>query len=463
MQRRILYTAAIAAAACIVPQAAFAHAFGANYTLPLPLAFYFVAAGAALVASFAILALFSRPHAAQSEAAHVRSYRLFGVHTYAIYALKALGLVVLGITLITAFFGGSEVGTNPTPILFWIVLLLGMTYLAALVGGLWEKLNPFKTLSVWFIGEDSAPLLRYPASFGYLPALALYFALLWFELLSFGLGTVSSAIGTALLGYVVLSFAGALIFGTRNWFTYGDFFSVFFGVVGRFAPLQLTEKELQLTWPGERLIEERPAHLSLLVFILFMLSSTAFDALKETEPWIDFFFRGPLQDHYHLFLHTALILSPFVFLALYTAAIYLMKLLAGMDTSLRALLLRFALSLVPIVVVYHFAHYAPLLIFEGQNIIPMLSDPLAKGWNLLGTAGYSASPDIIGAKAVWYLQIIPIIVGHIIATYIAHRIALRECSTRTAVILGQLPMLLLMVAYTVFGLWILSLPFGVGV
>lgn len=45
----------------------------------------------------------------------------------------------------------------------------------------------------------------------------------------------------------------------------------------------------------------------------------------------------------------------------------------------------FALSLVPIAIAYHFAHYLAYLLLAGQLTIPLLSDPLGLGWNLFGT------------------------------------------------------------------------------
>ena len=42
--------------------------------------------------------------------------------------------------------------------------------------------------------------------------------------------------------------------------------------------------------------------------------------------------------------------------------------------------------MVPIVVGYAIAHYATLLIVEGQRTAINLSDPLGRGWNVFGSA-----------------------------------------------------------------------------
>ena len=46
----------------------------------------------------------------------------------------------------------------------------------------------------------------------------------------------------------------------------------------------------------------------------------------------------------------------------------------------------FLLSLVPVAFVYVVAHYFSTFATQGQFAVPLLSDPLGSGWDLLGTA-----------------------------------------------------------------------------
>lgn len=443
----------------LAPVVTSAHAFGQQYTLPLPLSLYVVGAGAALVASFAILGLFSRP------GGHERMYVKTRVVSDAVarvidIALHAVGLFVFSAALVAAFFGSAEASENPSLFLFWIGLLLMMTYASAVLAGLWERLDPFRTLARLLLGKNYEPLYAFPPRLRYIPAFAMYLFVLWFELLSFGAGSIPQNIGFMLLAYLVVTIFGIGLFGYRQWFRYGDFFAIFFGVVERFAPFQLTEHSVTITPPGERTLE-RSDSLMLLMFILLMLSSTAFDALRETQMWFDVMSASDLVlQNFELVSTMVLVVSPIAFLSLYASAVALMCVITKTKHRFAEMLLRFTFSLIPIVVAYNFAHYFTLILMEGQNFIPMLSDPLMRGWDLFGTAGYVLNPGLIDAATVWYTQVAVILVGHIIATYIAHRIALREFATRAHVILGQIPMLALMVVYTGFGLWILSLPFS---
>lgn len=58
----------------------------------------------------------------------------------------------------------------------------------------------------------------------------------------------------------------------------------------------------------------------------------------------------------------------------------------------------FAHTLVPIALAYVAAHYVSLLLFGGQAIAPLASDPLGEGWNVLGTAAWTIDYGFLGAQ-----------------------------------------------------------------
>jgi hypothetical protein len=116
----------------------------------------------------------------------------------------------------------------------------------------------------------------------------------------------------------------------------------------------------------------------------------------------------------------------------------------------------FVLTLVPIAVAYHLSHYFSLLLTAGQFVIPLASDPFGWGWNLFGTARYKVNLAIVSPYVFWYSAVTMIVLGHVIAVYLAHMAALRLFGRHALV--GEVPMLLLMVAYTTLSLWILAQP-----
>jgi hypothetical protein len=118
----------------------------------------------------------------------------------------------------------------------------------------------------------------------------------------------------------------------------------------------------------------------------------------------------------------------------------------------------FVLTLVPIGIAYHLAHYHSLLLVAGQYAIPLLSDPFGYGWDLFGTTLYRVDFSVVDAASMWYLSVGAIVIGHVVAVYLAHVMALRVYGNARTALQSQIPMLVLMVYYTMSSLWILSQP-----
>jgi hypothetical protein len=97
-------------------------------------------------------------------------------------------------------------------------------------------------------------------------------------------------------------------------------------------------------------------------------------------------------------------------------------------------------------------------LLTGQYIIPALSDPFGFGWDLFGTASYKPDIALIGARFAWYTGVVAIVTGHVIAVYLAHRMALHLFSDRRRMLASQFPLLALMVCYTMLSLWIIAQP-----
>jgi hypothetical protein len=118
----------------------------------------------------------------------------------------------------------------------------------------------------------------------------------------------------------------------------------------------------------------------------------------------------------------------------------------------------FVLTLVPIAIAYHIAHYFSLFFLGGQYVIPLLSDPLGHGWNLIGTAHYQVDIGLVTPRLQWTVAVVAVVLGHVCAIYLAHVTALRLFADRRAALRSQIPMVALMVIYTMLSLWILSQP-----
>jgi len=125
----------------------------------------------------------------------------------------------------------------------------------------------------------------------------------------------------------------------------------------------------------------------------------------------------------------------------------------------RKLALDFAPSLVPIAIVYNVTHYYTLLLMQVSKLGRVATDPFGLGWNLFGL-GMPEPASLLDMGFVWHSQVALVLIGHVSSVYLAHVAAMRVFANRRQAIVSQLPLLLLMVAYTAIGLYILSLPIG---
>ena len=154
----------------------------------------------------------------------------------------------------------------------------------------------------------------------------------------------------------------------------------------------------------------------------------------------------------------ALLILPLVFIAVFLAASRAIAWAGGGTVAGREVTGWFVLSLVPIAIAYHLSHYLSYLMIAGQGIIPLVSDPFGWGWDLFGTAGYAVDIGVVNAKMIWYVAVTAIVAGHVLAVWVAHVMAMRVFQNRSRALKSQIPMLVLMVGYTMLSLWILSQP-----
>jgi hypothetical protein len=471
-------------AALGLPCAASAHSFGRLYNLPVPFWMYAYGAAAALLLSFLLVAWFATAATAErrpfgrdlSCAGWVQGLR----RARALPLLKTLSVLLLLLCLLTGFFGNRNPYVNFSMTFFWIVFVLGFAYLTALIGDLYRVVNPWRVLAetIGRVFEGyTRGRLRYPEALGYWPALAFYMAFIWIELFAF---TRPFSLATILATYSGLNLLGVWLVGVNAWFRYCEFFAVFLRLIAKMAPLDYAPGRLRLRAPFSGLLEARAENYGLLLFALFMLSSTAFDGLRATVPWFRLFWLDPLniirpwvgtdpllayvqlRRVYLAYETLCLLLSPFLYLGVYLLFIALAKWIARSPLPLRELALRFGLSLLPIALVYNITHYYTLILTQGVKIVSLLSDPFGWGWNLLGTARLFRAPILPDMGFVWHSQVALILFGHIVSVYLAHLVALRTFPTRRQATLSQLPMLALMMVFTTVGLWILAQPIKSG-
>jgi hypothetical protein len=382
-------------------------------------------------------------------------------------ALGAMSFGLLVLVTVAAFVGDTSPSRNITPTFVYVVFWLGLVPVVVLLGDVWPVLNPWKASAdalSWVldrIGIQTGSGAEYPAQLGRWPAAFFLFLYAALEL-AYWNPAAPRSLGLAILIYSALTWMGAAVFGRAAWFPNGEAFTAYFGFLARMAAFAVRERE------GRREVIARPPLVGLafrharpgsIAFVAVMLGSVAFDGFSRTIWWQDR--RASLAavsaDHFALtgtLLNVAGLVLAIAFVALaYLGAVELSRRRSGAQGVHADLYLG---SLIPIAAAYAVSHYFSLLLIQGQVAITLASDPLGRGWDLLGTSDFRPNIAPLSPNTIWYVQVAALVGGHILGLALAHDRALTVAGSPERAMRAQIPLLALMVLYTVAGLWLLS-------
>lgn len=431
------------------------HGIGGRQDLPIPFGFAVAGAAIAIALSFVILGLAWREPRYRGDrsgkALPAPVTRTVDAPWFR-WLVRLVGLAAFLYTGMALLFGVDRL-TNPVFGIVYILVWVGLVPVSLLFGPVWRTLNPLRTLHLiacLVLRHDPADgLLTLPKGVGLWPATAGVFAFTWLELVAPDRATLPVLQGWLAL-YVVIMLFGAVLFGNR-WFAAADPFEAYATLIARLSPFgRRTDGAIVVRRPLENLdgLKPRPG---LVALVAALLGSTAYDGFSNATVWI-----GWAQDSGYsmTLLGTVALLGFMLFVFLtYSGA----TLLAGrLSHSTRAALPGlFAHSLVPIVLGYVVAHYLTLFILEGQRTLILVSDPLSNGWNVFGTGLLGLNTGITNhTTAIATTQVAAVVIGHVLGVVSAHDRAVALFPRRTA-LAGQLPLLVVMVGYTVGGLMLL--------
>ena len=332
------------------------------------------------------------------------------------------------------------------------------------------------------------------------PAVGGLLIFFWAELIWSG-GGVPQNIAIAIVVYAAVTWVGMFVYGRDVWLQNADAFSIVFGIFARFAPLEVrvantamisscispaccnktqdcvngyqcmirtepSRREWNVRPPAVGLLNDQKVSFSMMVLVIVLLATVTFDGLLETRLWTHILDRT-LTGEIRWVGSAALVLFSSGFLFIYLLFSALMRWfaqrygdqnIAGHPKSTLEVARVFVLTLVPIAIAYHLAHYLSYLVITGQYFIARISDPLGYGWNLFATADYKVDIGLLSARVAWYLAVTFVVLGHVFAVYLAHVVAQRTFGGGRSALISQIPMVVLMVLYTMVSLWILAQP-----
>jgi hypothetical protein len=437
-------------AVLLTPGLAFACALPPSIILTLPTGHYITAAALTVALTAVLGAAAHRLPAMEARAVWERRVLVPVSLTSYLAFLGFLGLIFVGL------MGERDPMHNLMTLVFWTGVWIALPLASMLLGNLWRPINPWtgpvqivRTLLGWRGAVGLARLGHFPAILGYA-------GFVWFQLVSL-YPDDPAVLAKVALGYWAVIFALAVLEG-EGWLEQGEFLTVLFDMIARVAPLWLRiegpRARLMLGWPGTQVLALPPLAPSAVVFVSLALAALTFDGLMETFWWQALIGENPLEPQGRsavMVQNTVGLIAVWVTtLGLILGAILLGRRVGGGFATGPVML-----SFLAIAAGYHAAHYLVLLLTAGQYTIAALNDPLFTGSSWLNlppfyvSFGFLTDPRVM--PMIYGAQFAAILGAHLLAVLLALKLAGR--GTRAV---AHLPLSMLMVGYTILGLWLLS-------
>ena len=446
-----------------------AHGLVGRSDLPIPEWLFGWAAAVVLIVSFlALAALWSEPRL------EVDRWRALpwprGLSRVLDVVCGAIGLFLLGVVIWSGLSGVQSVTANFAPTFVYVIFWVGLVPVSVLFGDVFRAFNPWRAAGKavsWAASKAAggtlpAPL-QYPERLGHWPAAAGIFLFATLELVASS-GDMPRNVAIAALTYSALTWVAMALYGVDAWIDRGEAFSVYYHLFSLMSPFERRDGVLGLRRPlsGLASFQALPGTVPLLAV---MIGSVSFDGFGETSAWTD-----AAKDIADVFkdlglsaekaLEVAFLLgllgSVLFILGVYRVAMIGVRSMGG-ERDASTLGRSFVHSLVPIAFAYVMAHYWTLLLYQGQAIWALASNPLGEaGTDIFGTADRGIDYSIIGATAAWYWQVAFVVAGHVAGLILAHDRALIMYDDAKRAVRSQYWVLAVMVGFTSLALWLLS-------
>jgi hypothetical protein len=452
--------------AALAPASAQAHGLTGSPTPGVPNWLFAWGAAVVLFASFvALAALWQQPRLQA-----VRERPRLRLPAWLDPLCGAVGVAAFVAVVGAGLVGAQDTLDNVLPTVIFVYVWVVVPLLSGLLGDVFAAFNPWRAIAratAWasrhVAGPDALPdPVAYPSWLGRWPAALGIVAFGWVELVSTSKED-PSALAIMAIAYAATQLVAMSVFGREAWERNGDPLGVYFALFARLSPLR---------WSAGRLFLRRPlagvtaldVNAGTMALVLAAIGVTTFDGLSAGPLWTDV---GPSLQRWFQDLGVGpgraielagtvgLLASIAVVAAFYALGVRGMR---SVDPrhSQRELARAFVHTLVPIALAYVAAHYVSLVVFQGQGLIYLASDPLGRGWNLLGTSAFAIDYTLLPASAIWYLQVAALIAGHVSGLILAHDRALVTFSDPCRAVRSQYWMLVVMVGFTSLGMWLIS-------
>jgi hypothetical protein len=358
--------------------------------------------------------------------------------------LGVLGLLGLALILLAGIRGPAIGLVSATVLVTFVGGRALLTIVAYTVGNPWPALNPWRRIAAALPnGYES-----YPSAFGSWPAVVALLTFVWLEVVA-PLTSSARALVFVLVMYSLFTISSAVVFSPETWFRRGDPLSLWFRLYGAVAPIQRTDDGLELRFPGSRLSDDDlVTDTSVVAFVLALVWELTYSGFIVTPVGV-----GTVEALVGLgippvIVYLLLLVGGFaLFWKVYWIAIDRTRDRAETYLSRQYLGLRFAAPLLAIAAGYHFAHYIGFAI----SLWPSLFDALAMPLDPPPNPTRYALPGWFG-----YVEIAGILLGHVLAVWIAHTVSFDLFPGKLQSIRSQYPLIVVMVFFTMVSLYLVS-------
>jgi hypothetical protein len=454
-----------------------AHALVARKDLPIPAWLFAWGASIVLIVSFfALSAAWRKPRFEEDRWRPLGagfSRALLGMPMQVLCG--TIGVFLLGFSVYAGLRGTEAPDRNFALTFLFVTVWLGFPAFSVVLGDVFRPFDPWRAVgraiggSFTSFARQPPAHLPYPEAIGRWPAAIGLLAFVWLEVVYGASGGVAvglspDAAGLAALVYSLYTLAMMALFGVEKWCQNGEVFSVYFGMFSQLGIFGVENGKL-----GRRRPLAAATHWATVpgsaAVVIASIASTSFDGAQEGA------FKGAIRQTFEWLadagfgLSTSLRLTDTIFMALCFAGVSLVYMLGvrGMATvggapPVKRLRIGFAHTLIPIAFAYLVAHYFSLFVFQEQaQFTYLLSDPLGTATtDLFGTATGGIDFKVLSANAIWYVQVAALVIGHVAGLTLAHDRAVAYWRDYRQAARSQYWMLAVMVAFTCFGLYLLS-------
>lgn len=423
-------------------------------------------------------------------------------------SLQLLVLVIYVFLVYAGLYGTQVPRFNIATVGVWTIWWAGIIFLILFLGKAWCYLCPWNAAVTWIkkMGLPEASL-RWPRKLKNLyPAAAFLAVITWLEL---GVAITYSPRLTAylMMAIFIIALAVGAAYRKRVFCQHLCFIGAIQGIYSTMSPVELRSRnrdtcrscrtkdcirgnergdgcpvvlypggmdrniasitcmECLRTCPYDNMsVFARPFAAELLnirkprtdeaVFITVLLGLTLFHGATMLSTWTSY--AAGLEKPVYYVLFTLLLAAS---AALPLGALYLVSFVVrrGPSSERRGMSVFKALAyaLVPAALFYHLAHNSMHLLMEGPAVVPLASDPMGLGWDLLGTRGTTVKP-LLPMKTVRTIQVAMVLIGLLISIAVARRAAKGLEKDKWAIAFLAVGSLILAVA--LLSLWLLYQP-----